>query len=62
MPETQIGFFTDNGASYFLSRIRGGLEVGLYAALTGLRVKGKDLLTYGLATHFVTEESMEKLA
>ena len=36
MPETQIGFFTDNGGAYFLTRINGGdISLGMYLALTG---------------------------
>ena len=42
MPETAIGFFTDVGASYFLSRI--GLPLALYVALTGQRLTANELL------------------
>jgi len=62
MPETQIGFFTDNGASYFLSRINGGdISLGLYVALTGYRVRAQELLQFGLATHFVTADNLPLL-
>jgi 3-hydroxyisobutyryl-CoA hydrolase len=62
MPETAIGFFTDVGASYFLPRIRDGdFSLGLYLGLTGMRVKSRDLVKYGLATHFVPQENMEHL-
>ena len=54
MPETAIGFFTDVGGGYFLPRIKDGdFSLGLYLALTGHRVKGRDLVKYGLATHYV---------
>jgi enoyl-CoA hydratase/carnithine racemase len=54
MPETAIGFFTDIGSSYFLTRIKNNdTALGLYVALTGLRIRGKDLVKFGLATHFV---------
>ena len=54
MPETAIGFFTDVGGSYFLSRMRNQeIELGLYLGLTGARVKSRDLVKWGLATHFV---------
>jgi len=62
MPETKIGFFTDVGGSYFLPRIKNGdISLGLYLGLTGARVQGKDLVKYGLATHFVPEDSIEHM-
>ena len=51
MPETAIGFFPDIGASHFLSRLPG--RIGLYLALTGLRLNAVDAVYAGLATHFV---------
>ena len=51
MPETAIGLFPDIGASHFLNRCPG--EIGMYLALTGLRLKPADLLYAGLATHYV---------
>jgi 3-hydroxyisobutyryl-CoA hydrolase len=54
MPETAIGFFTDVGGSYFLPRIKNGdFSLGLYLGLTGMRIKGRELVKYGLATHYV---------
>lgn len=54
MPETAIGFFTDVGGSHFLSRMRNDeISLGLYLGLTGARVKSKDLVRWGIATHFV---------
>lgn len=50
MPETAIGLFPDVGGSYFLPRLAG--KVGLYLALTGARLKGKDVLNVGIATHY----------
>lgn len=62
MPETAIGFFTDVGGSYFLPRIRNGdFSLGLYLGLTGFRVKGRDLVKYGLATHYVPQVNMPHL-
>lgn len=39
MPEAKIGFFTDVGGGYFLSRLRN--NIGFYLGLTGARLKGK---------------------
>lgn len=62
MPETAIGFFTDNGVSYILTRLNGDdFALGLYLALTGSRVKGADLVKYGLATHYVPADNLENL-
>ena len=44
MPETGIGFFTDLGGSYFLSRLKGNVSLGLYLGLTGHRLRGPELL------------------
>ncbi len=45
MPEARIGFFTDVGGSFFLSRMKKNL--GFYVALTGTRIKGKELYQIG---------------
>eukprot|EP00808_Paulinella_micropora_P005150 g54911.t1 len=58
MPEAAIGLFCDVGGSYFLPRLPGNL--GLYIALTGARVKGKDAVRMGLATHYVDAASITK--
>ena len=60
MPECQIGCFPDQGASYFFQYIFYNKPyIGLYAGLTGLRIKGKDLLNYGIATHFIYNNKLE---
>ena len=51
MPETLIGLFPDIGATTFLNHLPG--EIGMYLALTGLRINAADALYCGLATHFV---------
>ncbi len=57
MPECIAGFVVDNAASIFLARlvVNGeiDLSLGLYLAITGARIKGKDLAIWGIATHFV---------
>jgi len=59
MPETQVGFFPDVGASFILPRLRG--EFGMYLGLTGARAGGADACWLGLATHFVPRERMAGL-
>jgi enoyl-CoA hydratase len=51
MPETGIGLFPDVGGSFFLPRLPG--ELGLYAGLTGARLKTADAVYVGVATHVV---------
>jgi enoyl-CoA hydratase len=51
MPETLIGLFPDIGATTFLNDLPG--EIGMYLALTGLRINAADAIYCGLATHFV---------
>lgn len=54
MPESAIGFFCDVGGSYFLPRVRSdSISAGLYLGISGQRVKGRDLVKWGIATHFV---------
>lgn len=59
MPETAIGYFTDSGASIFLSRLERNL--GVYMALTGARISGSDMIKSKLATHFVESVKLEEL-
>jgi len=51
MPETGIGLFPDVGGSYFLPRLSSHL--GMYLALTGFRLKGRDVYKAGVATRMV---------
>lgn len=57
--QTGIGFFPDVGGTYFLPRLRG--KLGMYLGLTGARLRGRDALTAGIATHFVPQERVEAL-
>ncbi|KAM6260913.1 3-hydroxyisobutyryl-CoA hydrolase, mitochondrial isoform 1-T1 [Spheniscus humboldti] len=59
MPETTIGLFPDVGGGYFLPRLSG--KLGYYLALTGFRLKGRDVLKAGIATHFVESEKLPAL-
>ena len=61
MPESRIGYFTDVGGSYFLPRIHNNECMGLYLGVTGQRLKGSDLLKWGVATHYVKAENIEEL-
>ena len=57
--EVGIGFFPDVGGSYFLPRLPG--NVGQYLGLSGARLKGRELYTAGIATHFVPNAKMGDL-
>ncbi|XP_075566712.1 3-hydroxyisobutyryl-CoA hydrolase, mitochondrial [Pelecanus crispus] len=59
MPETAIGLFPDVGGGYFLPRLPG--KIGYYLGLTGFRLKGRDVLKAGIATHFVESEKLPAL-
>uniref|UniRef100_A0A669QIV9 3-hydroxyisobutyryl-CoA hydrolase n=1 Tax=Phasianus colchicus TaxID=9054 RepID=A0A669QIV9_PHACC len=59
MPETAIGLFPDVGGGYFLPRLPG--KIGYLLALTGFRLKGRDVLKAGIATHFVESEKLPDL-
>lgn len=56
MPETDIGFFPDVGATYFLSRLDG--EIGTYLALSSARLRGYETVSAGLATHYITTDKL----
>lgn len=59
MPETGIGLFPDVGGGYFLPRLQG--KLGLFLALTGFRLKGRDVQRAGVATHFVDSNKIGDL-
>ncbi|XP_076603043.1 3-hydroxyisobutyryl-CoA hydrolase, mitochondrial [Chaetodon auriga] len=59
MPETAIGLFPDVGGGYFLPRLQG--KLGLFLALTGFRLKGRDVQRAGVATHFVESKKISDL-
>lgn len=59
MPETAIGLFPDVGGGYFLPRLQG--QLGLFLALTGFRLKGRDVQRAGVASHFVESQKIAAL-
>lgn len=50
------GLFPDVGGGYFLPRLEG--KLGLFLALTGFRLKGRDVQRAGVATHFVESKKV----
>ena len=56
MPETGIGLFPDVGGGWHLSRLPG--RIGQFLALTGARIDGAECLWAGLATHYLSAESL----
>jgi len=59
MPEAKIGFFPDVGMTRYLTKLNGGIPMGLYIALTGVKLGAKDMLFAGLATDFCPQEEVE---
>jgi len=59
MPETAIGLFPDVGGSYFLPRL--SAHLGMYLALTGYRLKGRDVYKAGVATRMVHSNTLPYL-
>ena len=48
--QSSHNFFTDAGTSKFLSSLRG---VGMYLALTGAPLKGRELLYFGVGKYYI---------
>lgn len=59
MPECGIGLFPDVGGGHFLNKCPG--EVGMFLALTGLRLRAAGLIYTGLATHSIEASSVASL-
>lgn len=59
MPETAIGLFPDVGASAWLPFLPSGF--GEYVGLTGCRLGALDLVSTGIATHYVNSKYLEAL-
>lgn len=58
MPETGIGLFPDVGGGWYLSRLPG--RMGQYLALTGHRLDGAECLNLGLASDYLTSDTLEE--
>jgi enoyl-CoA hydratase len=56
MPESAIGLIPDVGGSYFLPRMPGAL--GSYLGLTGVRLKGADILYAGIGTAYMRSDKL----
>lgn len=57
MPECVAGVIADNGASRLFAHLRDrDISLGLYLAVTGQRVTGRNLMRYGISTHFVPSQ------
>jgi enoyl-CoA hydratase len=59
MPETGIGLFPDVGGGWYLSRKP--MNVGMWLALTGARLKSADCVAALIATHFVQSADVPAL-
>ena len=57
MPETGIGLFPDVGGGWYLSRLPG--RTGQFLALTGHRLDGAECIALGLATYYLTSNTLE---
>jgi enoyl-CoA hydratase len=58
MPETGIGLFPDVGGGWYLSRLPG--RVGQYLALTGHRLDGAECVNLGLASDYLTSDTLDE--
>lgn len=59
MPEVNIGFFPDVGASYFLSRCPG--QLGTYLGVTGETISASDAIYIGLADLYLPNAQIPAL-
>jgi enoyl-CoA hydratase/carnithine racemase len=59
MPEAKLGYFTDAGASHFLSRLR--KNIGLFLAMTSYSLKGEEAFQVGVADYFVKSKNLPAL-
>ena len=55
----KLGLFPDVGGSYFLPRL--SMHLGMFLALTGYRLKGRDVYKAGVATRMVDSDVLPQL-
>jgi enoyl-CoA hydratase len=59
MPETGIGLFPDVGGGWYLPRLPG--RVGAWLAATGARIDGADCAAIGIATHYMSSDTLDEV-
>ncbi|OEH53310.1 3-hydroxyisobutyryl-CoA hydrolase [Oceanobacillus sp. E9] len=57
MPEMNIGFFPDVGASYFFNQAPG--KIGYYLALSASVISGTDAIYANAADHYITTDNLD---
>ena len=56
MQDLKIDFFFDVGAAYFLPKINQNPSLGSYLALTSHKLKGEEVVRFGVATHYMRQK------
>ncbi len=56
MPEAKLGFFTDVGSTYILSRMRN--NIGYYLGMTSLSLRGEEAFIAGLAHFYIPSSQL----
>jgi len=59
MPEAKLGYLTDVGSTYFLSRLR--KNIGLFLAFSAYSLKGKEAYQVGIADYYVQSKNLPAL-
>ena len=54
-----MGFYTDVGVNYVLSRLRS--NIGYYLGMTGTILKGEDVYIAGLANYYIPSERLKEV-
>lgn len=60
MPETAIGLFPDVGSMFWMPRLL-SKPIANYLALTGQRIRARDLCHFGMATHYILSKDLPHL-
>lgn len=62
MPEVRLGYITDGGAGYYMSRrFNNNKHLGMYLGLTGKILVGEDSVRYGANTHYIKHADFDKI-